>query len=260
MLRVLDLFSGIGGFSLGLERTGGFRTVQFVEIGRYQQQVLQKRWPGVPIHDDIRTFRADPVGFDVVCGGFPCQDISIAGKGQGISGSQSGLWKEMHRIIDEARPQWVVAENVPSLRSRGLDQVLGSLSEIGYDAEWHCVPAAAVGARHRRDRIWILAYPNDAGRGEQRRTGPVWSEISPAQRCGPYESLPHSGCLSPQVPTERLFPAIEEPERAGLWETEPGVGRVAHGIPSRMDRLKCLGNAIVPQIAEQIGKAILKRG
>ena len=129
-MNVLDLFSGIGGFSLGLERAG-FRTVQFVELDPYCRAVLRKHWPNVPQHDDIRTFRPSR-SYDLVCGGFPCQDISAAGRGAGLSGSRSSLWWEMHRVIAEALPPWVVIENVPMLRRRGLDEVLRALMALGY--------------------------------------------------------------------------------------------------------------------------------
>ena len=165
MLTVLDLFSGIGGFSLGLERTGGFRTVAFCEIDPYCRKVLNKHWPEVPCYDDIRELRLPTEFADVVCGGFPCQDISTAGKGAGITGERSGLWVEMCRVIGEVRPRYAIVENVSALLGRGLGTVLGDLAQIGYDAEWHCIPASAVGAPHRRDRIWIVAYP---GRGSVR--------------------------------------------------------------------------------------------
>ena len=138
-LRVLDLFSGIGGFSLGLERAG-MQTVAFCEIDKVAQQVLRKHWPNVPIFDDVKTLKGDQLGtIDVICGGFPCQDLSFAGKGAGLTGARSGLWWEFHRLIKEIQPSWVIIENVAALRSRGLDKVLGSLAEIGYDAEWHCI-------------------------------------------------------------------------------------------------------------------------
>jgi DNA (cytosine-5)-methyltransferase 1 len=162
-LNVLDLFSGIGGFSLGLERAG-FRTVAFCEIDPYCRRVLAKHWPGVPIFEDVTKLRGTDVGtVDLICGGFPCQDISIAGKGAGISGSRSGLWTEFHRLIGEIRPRYVIVENVPALLQRGLGKVLGDLAEIGYDAEWDCIPASYVGCRQLRDRIWIVAYPECHG-------------------------------------------------------------------------------------------------
>lgn len=166
--RLLDLFSGIGGFSLGLERSGNFETVAFCEIEPFCRSVLKKHWTGVPIYEDVTQLsgdrlKSDGITVDAICGGFPCQDISTAGKGAGLEGERSGLWFQFHRLIKETRPEVAIIENVSALRSRGLDRVLRSLSEIGYDAEWHCIPASAVGAPHRRDRVWIVAYPNDDG-------------------------------------------------------------------------------------------------
>jgi DNA (cytosine-5)-methyltransferase 1 len=227
-MRVLDLFSGIGGFSLGLERAG-FETVAFCEIDKKCHKVLQKHWPNVPIFEDVCTLTKEVldergISVDVICGGFPCQDISLAGKGAGIEGERSGLWREYARIISELRPKFVIVENVSALLSRGLDRVLGDLAEIGYDAEWHCIPASAVGAPHRRDRIWIVAY---------------------------------SRRFAPQIPFARQLASVKVSERNGWWAVEPDVGRVAHGVPNRLDRLKQLGNAVVPQIPELIGKAIM---
>lgn len=162
-LRVLDLFSGIGGFSLGLERTGGFETVAFCEIEEFPRKVLAKHWPNVPCYPDIRQLSADTlirdgIAVDVICGGFPCQDISSAGKRAGLDGPRSGLWFEYARIIGELRPQFVIVENVAELLGNGMGDVLGSLATLGYDAEWEDIPASAVGAYHDRRRIWILAY------------------------------------------------------------------------------------------------------
>lgn len=165
MHNVLDLFSGIGGFSLGLESTGGFRTAAFVEIDPDARKVLDRHWPDVPKYTDVsdvtgERLEADGVhGIDVICGGFPCQDISLAGKGAGIDGERSGLWSEIKRLVQEIHPEWVIVENVAALRGRGLDRVLRDIMEIGYDAEWHCIPASAVGAHHQRDSIWIVAWP-----------------------------------------------------------------------------------------------------
>lgn len=164
VFTVGSLFSGIGGFDLGLERTGGFQTRWFCEQDKFCAQVLNKHWPGVPVYPDVTTLRGgqiEPV--DVLCGGFPCQDLSVAGKGAGITGERSGLWKQYARLIGELRPRYVFVENVPALRSRGFGVVLGDLAALGYDTEWDCLPASAFGAPHQRDRIWIVAYP----RGER---------------------------------------------------------------------------------------------
>ena len=232
LMRVLDLFSGIGGFSLGLERAG-MQTVAFCEIEPYPRAVLRKHWPNVPCYDDIRTLTADRLRADgivpnVICGGFPCQDISVAGGGAGINeGTRSGLWEEYARLIGEIRPQYVIVENVAALLGRGLDRVLGDLAALGYDAEWHCIPASALGAPHRRDRIWIVAYPGSTGLEGQ------WNV------------------------TSRIEQELRDACDNRGWLPEPNVGRVANGVPSRSHRLKCLGNAVVPQIPEIIGRAIM---
>ena len=157
-LNLMDLFSGIGGFSLAAKWLGGFQTVQFVEREPFCQQILRKHWPDVPIHDDICTFQSEPGSADVVVGGFPCQDISQAGKGAGLAGSRSGLFYELLRVVRMVGPRYVVLENVAAITHRGMDAVLGALAEAGYDAEWACIPAAAVGACHQRDRWWCVAY------------------------------------------------------------------------------------------------------
>jgi DNA (cytosine-5)-methyltransferase 1 len=177
--KVLDLFSGIGGFSLGLERTGGFKTVAFCEIEPYPCKVLAKHWPDVPIYNDVRELtgdrlKADGLNPEIITAGFPCQDISVAGKGAGITGERSGLWSEIARLVGEIHPRYVILENVSALLNRGLEQVLRDLTEVGYDAEWHCIPASHIGAPHRRDRIWIVAtleHPANYGRNELRKNG-----------------------------------------------------------------------------------------
>jgi len=160
-LRMIDTFSGIGGFSLAAQWLGGFQTVQFVEKEPYCQRILRKHWPDVPIHDDICTFSPQPGSADVVVGGFPCQDISIAGKQAGIKEStRSGLFYELMRVVRLVGPRYVVLENVSAILANGLDTVLGELAAAGFDAEWACIPASAVGACHQRDRWWLLAYPS----------------------------------------------------------------------------------------------------
>src|SRR5580765_2230070 len=168
MLSVLSLFSGIGAFDLGLERTNGFRTAAFCEIDPFCRRVLAKHWPGVPQYDDVRTLTAerlaaDGIVPDVICGGFPCTDISVAGKGAGIEGEQSGLWSEFARLIGEIRPRYVLVENVSALLGRGMGRVLGDLSALRYDAEWDVISAADMGAPHRRERVWMVAYPEGGG-------------------------------------------------------------------------------------------------
>lgn len=282
-LRVLDLFSGIGGFSLGLERTGGFETVAFCEIEPFPRKVLAKHWPEVPIYDDVRTLTAerlaaDGIAVDVICGGFPCQDISFAGRGAGLAGERSGLFYQVARLIGEMGPRFVVLENVGALLSRGLDAVLGTLASIGYDAEWHCIPASAVGAPHRRDRIWIVAYPRySAGaRSEARECGVKgWQPVqqkdglespNPLVECGQtladamragLEGRTQDGDAC-EIGPRGVKLAQRRPDGIGAtWATEPDVGRVANGVPDRSHRLKALGNAVVPAIPELIGRAIL---
>ena len=237
-LKVLDLFSGIGGFSLGLERTGGFKTVAFCEIEEYPRRVLAKHWPGVPIHRDVRELRAEHVGaIDVICGGFPCQDISWAGEGAGLEGARSGLWREYARLIGEIRPRFVIVENVAALLRRGMSVVCGDLARIRYDAEWSVVSACSMGAPHVRRRVFIVAYP-DSLNGRPR----LWDTAA-----RPNWPLQEGDSL--------------EGARAG-WEprlANPSeLYRGADGVPFGMDRNRGVGNAIIPQIAEAIGRAILE--
>jgi len=158
---MIDTFSGIGGFSLAARWLGGIETVQFVERDLYCRTILRKHWPTVPIHDDICTFNPAPGSADIVCGGFPCQDISTAGKQAGIKeGTRSGLFYELMRVVRLVGPRYIVLENVAAITSNGMDAVLGTLAEAGFDAEWACIPAADVGACHRRDRWWCVAYSN----------------------------------------------------------------------------------------------------
>ena len=280
-LRHLDLFSGIGGFSLGLERTGGFQTVGFCDNDKKTHLVLKKHWPNVPIYDDVSTLKGSDLGtIEIITGGFPCQDLSVAGKGAGLEGARSGLWWQFHRLIKEAQPRWVIAENVAALRSRGLDQVLRSLDQIGYDAEWNCVPASAVGAPHQRDRIWILAYPRHRGGShfgiaqeghntQRERTtdsdsigGSGGQSASVADSGG--EGLERLGIRTVSTESQESMPAscgrvVRKISVSDFWKTEPKLGRVADGIPNRLDRLKQLGNSLVPQIPEMIGYAILQQ-
>jgi DNA-cytosine methyltransferase len=157
---MLDVFSGIGGFSAAGEALG-IRTLAFCEIDEYPTKVLRRHWPGVRIFPDVTKLRVEDLGEipTIVCGGFPCQDISHAGKGAGLEGERSGLFYELVRLVEEIRPEYLFMENVAALLGRGLDAVAAALVDVGYDAEWACVKASDVGAPHRRDRIWIVAYP-----------------------------------------------------------------------------------------------------
>jgi DNA (cytosine-5)-methyltransferase 1 len=237
-LKVLDLFSGSGGFSLGLERTGGFETVAFCEIEEYPRlHVLGKHWPGVPQYDDVRNLTARQLAEagiwpDVIVGGFPCQDISLAGKGEGLGGDQSGLWREFIRLIREVGPRIVIVENVAALLKRGLGDVLRDLAEAGYDAEWDCLPASFVGAPHNRDRIWIIAYPQ---RDEQSRPEPC------------FGALGRMGRVEQPVPWDTH------------WEAALSALRgMDDGLSRSVDRTDLMRNAVVPQIPELIGRAILQ--
>ena len=236
MIRFLSLCAGIGGFDLGFERSG-MRCVGQVEIDHYCRRVLSKHWPDVWKHDDVLTLSAEMVrenrgDVDLICAGFPCQDLSVAGKQAGLhDGKQSSIFFDIMRVVRMVRPRYVCLENVPALLSRPewMGAVLGELAESGYDAWWDCVPAQAVGAPHVRDRVFIVA---DADR-ERGRCGKARRQDAENARKSP-------GCSF-----------------ARHWFAEPDVGRVAHGVPKRLDRLRGLGNAIVPQVAEYIGMMIV---
>lgn len=247
-LTVLDIFAGIGGFSLGLERTGGFSTVAFCEIDPFCRRVLAKHWPNVRQFEDVTKLRGEDVGpVDVICGGFPCQDISLAGKGAGLAGERSGLWREYARLVGELEPKLVLVENVTALLGRGLGDVLGDLAALGYDAEWHCIPASAVGFPHIRDRVWIIGFLADPEC--------VGKHISEGKSAGSQTGYGAWSAASGGRVSRQLANALRSHSPLA---TEPDVGRVAHGVPSRVDRLKALGNAVVPQIPEMIGRAILE--
>jgi DNA (cytosine-5)-methyltransferase 1 len=344
-LTLGSLFSGIGGFELGFERTGKIQTIWQVEIDEYCRRVLGSHWPTVSRYSDVREVGAHNLArVDILCGGFPCQDISNAGKRAGIDGERSGLWSEYARIIRELRPRYVVVENVAALLGRGMERGLGDLAACGYDAEWQSIRASDVGAPHRRERIWIVAYPasdlrgtpGDAGQESSNWHGPLladtncgrfavqgesheteWSdrislapfggetvpdttdkglgrreqfeEVCEVSRhvahavqerrngggrestgLGRNESADNGHILSHPMRegrdaerpvdtgSENRTGAFSLTSRSDWWATEPDVGRVAHGIPARVDRLRGLGNAIVPQIAEFIGQQIVR--
>ncbi len=245
-LRVLDLFSGIGGFSLGLERTGGFETVAFCEIEPFPRRVLAKHWPEVPCYDDVRTLtgdvlRRDGIAVDVITGGFPCQDLSVAGKQRGMGeGTRSGLWSEIVRLVGELRPQYVIVENVAALlagpserRGRWFGRVLGDLAECGYDAEWENIPASALGAPHRRERVWLIAYPNQDGCVLSYDVARWLLPLKSALVWKPF------GAANNRVRVQELAKVC--------WDDD--------GLPAE---LGAYGNSVVPQIPELIGHAILQ--
>lgn len=291
MLTFGSLFAGIGGMDLGLERSGMVCRWQ-VEIDGYCRRVLAKHWPDVARYGDIRRVSGEGLErVDLICGGFPCQDISQAGRGAGIDGERSGLWAEYIRLVRVLRPRYVLVENVAALLGRGIDRVLGDLAASGYDAEWDCIPAAAVGAPHRRDRLFIVAYAQRGG-GEAGAERGRWQAGTNTGGCGAWTDVADAvsqrrGAGGQRPGGETLALAggaaladanrLRQPQPAGRvgeqrrrafdggqgfgdgswWVVEPPVGRVAHGIPRRVDRLRGLGNAVVPQVAEWIGRRIL---
>ena len=262
MLRVLDLFSGIRGFSLGLERTGGFETVAFCEIDPFCRRVLAKHWPEVKQYEDVRTLTArtlqrDGIGVDVICGGFPCQDISIVGLGAGLNGDRSGLWSELRRLIREVRPRYAIVENVaalltgpPARPGAWFGRVLGDWAEIRYDVEWHSIPAAAVDAPHERDRVFLVAQPQGNGRGAWRPRRPPASRPRKPITFGPL-SYSDAHSIAP------IGSAISR-QKLSAWDDEPALDRVVDGLPYRMveDELRALGNAVVPAVATLIGNGL----
>jgi len=343
MITVGSLFAGIGGIELGLERTGGFETLWQVENNPYAIRVLEKHWPDVRRWDDVRSFppcyckECEPLWtVDLICGGFPCQPFSSAGKREGKADARN-LWPSTFRVLRIIRPKWVLLENVAALRNPTrekeipiepsyLGEILGDLASIGYCVRWDCIPAAALGAPHRRDRIFIVAYSHRDGRcgicGDQgyrpdkreewgdvdgadtkisdavrrggkprtersgREEGPnisggrEGSNLADSERDGRKQSA-ETICEGESIPTgggkelpdstrkrsQKCKAKISEgsgsddgPESPSnnWWAVEPDVGRVAHGVPSRVDRLRCLGEAVVSQVAEFIGREILK--
>jgi len=286
MIKMLDLFSGIGGFSLAATWTWGnkLEIVSFCEIDKFCQKVLNKNFPNIPVHDDIKTLKGDSFGaIDIITGGFPCQPFSVAGKQKGKQDDRY-LWSEMFRIIQEARATWVIGENVPGIINMALDDVLADLEAEGYEAQTFIVPACAKDALHRRDRVWIMAYSEcHEHRNKKRRI------ITKTQRI--QKQIKETDCSTRQsgrtgsirISNKKHVPNIDDEHSKKLfrrnkleettrketlgrrnksnrwkWQTESRLVRVAHGIPNRVDRLKSLGNAIVPQIACELFNIIKK--
>ncbi|MEA3430316.1 MAG: DNA (cytosine-5-)-methyltransferase [Nanoarchaeota archaeon] len=294
MVKIGSLFSGIGGIEIGFEEEG-YSTEWFVENEPYAREILRKRYKNATIYGDIKKidFKSVPK-VDIITGGFPCQDISNAGKRAGIEGSRSSLWKYYLEAIRILQPKYALVENVSALLNRGLNVVLADLASIGYDAEWYCVPASAVGANHQRDRVFIIAYSKRV----RQYYGKTQEKISKGDACketggnstrqGNYEDVEdaisnrmYEGIGQGQYRRmqekeqtnniEQRSKAISDTSEEGLqgcdckegsfagqgwWSTEPGLGRVANGVSNRVDRIKCLGNAVVPQVAQIFAKAI----
>lgn len=304
--NVLSLFSGIGGLELGLERAG-MTVVGQVEIDPFCRRVLAKHWPEVPRHDDVRTavqwWRGAPrPAVHVVAGGFPCQGHSVAGKRLGTGDERWG-WPWFRTVAAEFAPAWIVIENVPNLARTGLDDVLRDLADLGFDAWWGSVPAAALGAPHLRWRLFVVAAhpervqlrhqpgrlggPDGSGTTIVGHDGTAWSLADPdvearRREAGHAVPRPGGGALpAGQTEPRRRSDALADTDGARLegpgrlhdpatggwtrpvpangcwWAVEPDVGRVAHGVPARVDRLRALGNAVVPQVAEHIGRLIM---
>ena len=259
-MNELALFAGAGGGILGGHLLG-WRTVCAVEWESYPASVLAARQndgllPPFPIWDDVQTFDGKPWRgiVDVVSGGFPCQDISIAGRGDGLDGERSGMWKHMARVVGEVRPRYVFVENSPMLVHRGLERVIGDLTALGYDAKWTVMGAADVGAPHQRDRIWIVAHATserqqaESDSKQHSQANQTWQTSEPRSS---REILANSNSAQREG---RWLPIGAQPqyadtERTSWWLSEPNVGRVAHGVAARMDRLKSIGNGQVPLCA-----------
>ena len=251
-LKTISLFSGIGGLDLGLKRSGHFEVVAHSEIDSYASKILKKNFPNVPNIGDITKVKFSELEntlgkIDVIAGGFPCQSVSVGNKNYvniNETSEKSGLWSEFARAIKELEPNYVVIENVKGLTRRGLDTVLSDLANLGYNAVWTCVPAASVGAGHIRWRLFILAYSNGERLQEQ------WRKTSTYKK---YPTIERGGAILKALD---ISIANRREANSNFWKTEPSVGRMADGISSRVDRLRCLGNAVVPQVAEAIGYAI----
>ena len=289
-LKVLDLFSGIGGFSLGLERTGFFKTVAFCEQDKYCQEVLQKHWKGVKIYDDIKKLEGKEIQdrhgrIDICTGGVPCQPFSVAGKQNGTNDDRY-LWPDMFRIIEQLEPTFVIIENVKGLINiqdgMVFETVCSDLESEGFEVQAFVIPAAGVGAPHKRERVWIVGHSeyNGSLTAEIERRNfetNAWaqerenktSESERASRPSDDAVMENSGCTLRQRSSIREKNEDEDRKKItdlhqrssstswGSWSFEPDVGRVAHGVPGRAHRLRALGNSIVPKIAEEIGRAIV---
>ena len=306
-LKHLDLFSGIGGFSLGLEATGYFDTVAFCDYDSYCQKVLRKHWPWVTIYDDVKELNSERLQanghnkIDIITGGYPCQPFSIAGRQKGEQDSRH-VWPEMFRLVKELRPTWVIGENVSGHIKLGLDTVLENLESEGYSARAFSISASSIGAVHQRERVWILAHSGctqhegsffgsqdeDETRKEttnkfERSSETSYFDVADTEGIvsNGREHRQHTEERNTEGQARRESSNVANTDIEGLegrwsqcelregqeegkigwsqwWESEPSVGRVAHGVPNRVDRLKSLGNSLVPMIPYYIGMTIKK--
>jgi DNA (cytosine-5)-methyltransferase 1 len=287
-MKHLDLFSGIGGFSLGLEATQRIKTVAFCEIDSFCTKVLNKNWPTVPVYKDIKELtyeklKSDGIeSIDIITGGYPCQPFSIAGSKKGVEDPRH-LWPEYFRLIKECRPTWVIGENVSGHIKLGLDAVIEDLESENYSVRTFSVSASSIGAPHQRERVWIVAHTRRGSWGEQftrntestrrgtfettERSTNTDTSSGPSEGAKTMantssikshvgENIQHTSTRNGQGQTGRES-SSEEPNR-NWWNIEPDVGRVADGVPDRTHRLKALGNAVVPQIPYYIAKSILE--
>ncbi len=280
-MRYGSLFAGIGGIDLGLERAG-MECAWQVENDPYCIKVLEKHWPNTRRYEDVRSV-TNPEPVDLLAGGFPCQPHSVAGKRRGAEDDRN-LWPEYLRLIKETRPRYVLAENVPGIVSTYIDTVLSGLEGEGYACWTFNIPACAFDAPHRRERIFIVAHADGSGGQQDRKPGELWAsgvEQSPGYSRATNQAEdkqikegekdvahPESfgveghragGEQEPRARGQTRLPVRESKRRKSTrWTTEPDVGRVAHGVPSRIHRLRGLGNAVVPQVAEWIGERIME--
>jgi len=282
MLTVTSLFSGIGGIDLGLEMTGHFKTELFSELDPFCQKVLKKHWPNVPIIPDVRDIDGKEIRSDVIVGGFPCQPFSVAGKQKGKN-DERHLWPEMFRIIKDAKPSIVIGENVPGLINvqMALGACISDLESEGYEVQPFILPASAINAPHRRYRVFIIAMANSKCMGwkerstksekfERKETSNQFnnsnkrrSEFEPSQDVANSKSSNRYdnevNKEHGQATTQKIFGNRSSFSREGSWfSSEPNVGRVVNGVPNRVDRIKSLGNAVVPQLAYAVGQCIIQ--
>ena len=254
MTTIGSLFSGIGGLELGVERATGGTTIWQAESNLFARSVLERHWPGARRYDDVRQIDETTQRPDIICGGFPCQDISSAGNQAGIQGPKSGLWSEFARIVGVLRPRFVYIENVAALATNGLHRVLADLAALRFDAQWDTLGACCVGAPHQRERMFILASDPDRNRES---AGAV--DAREASRLQSMAANANGEFVREQQEQEQRGSSTAIAAHHRGWAAESGIRRVADGIPSRVDMLRCIGNAVVPQQAELAWELLTRR-